>query len=207
MKGMLGRKLGMTRVYEDGRKVTPVTLVDVGDCYVVQRKTVERDGYAALQLGVSSRKRATKPLRGHLKKSKLSHVPAKLMEIRGEFDENLKRGEKLDASGFFEPGDKVDVVGVTKGRGFAGGVKRHNWHGGPRTHGSNHHRRIGSAGQTTTPGRILKGHSMPGHYGNERQTVRNLRVVKVDADRNLLYLKGSVPGPNGGVLIIKKAVS
>jgi large subunit ribosomal protein L3 len=203
MKGMLGRKLGMTRVYEDGRKVVPVTLIDLDSCYVVQRKTVESDGYAAIQLGVGFRKRATKPLRGHLKKAGLSHVPAKLMEMKGEFEAELKPGEKLNL-GFFEPGDKVNVIGWTKGRGFAGGMKRHNWHGGPRTHGSNHHRRIGSAGQTTTPGRILRGHSMPGHYGNERQTVRNLTVIKVDEEKHLLYLKGSVPGPNGGILMLRK---
>lgn len=207
MKGMLGRKLGMTRVYADGLRVVPVTLVDLDSCYVLQRKTVEHDGYAAVQLGVGSRKRVTKPLRGHLKKARLDHVPAKLIELRGELGEDVKPGQKLDVSGFFEPGDKVDVIGWTKGRGFAGGMKRHNWHGGPRTHGSNHHRRAGSVGQTTTPGRILKGHSMPGHYGNERQTVRNLQVLKVDSERKLIYIKGSVPGPTGGVLIVKKRAS
>ncbi|NLI97462.1 50S ribosomal protein L3 [bacterium] len=203
MKGMLGRKLGMSRVYEDGRKITPVTLIDVDDCYVIQSKTVASDGYAAVQLGISRRKRATKPLRGHLKKAKLSHSPLRIMELRGEFEGEVKAGTKFDTT-LFAPGDKVDVIGWTKGRGFAGGMKRHGWHGGPETHGSNHHRRIGSAGQTTYPGRVLKGHSMPGHYGNERQTIHNLRVVKVDPERNLLYLKGSVPGPTGGVLLIRK---
>lgn len=203
MKGMLGRKLGMSRVYEDGRKVTPVTLVDVDDCYIIQAKTVANDGYAAVQLGISRRKRVTKPLRGHLKKAGLEHTPLKIMELKGEFDEEVKAGMKLEA-GLLEPGDKVDVIGWTKGRGFAGGIKRHGWHGGPETHGSNHHRRIGSNGQTTTPGRVLKGHRMPGHYGNEHMTIHNLRVVKIDAERNLLYLKGSVPGPTGGVLLIRK---
>jgi large subunit ribosomal protein L3 len=201
---MLGRKLGMTRVYVDDRRVAPVTLVEMDSCYVVQRKTVEHDGYAALQLGIGRLKRATKPLRGHLKRAGLKHTPAELMEVRGEFAEDLKPGKKLDL-GVFQPGDKVEVVGWTKGRGFAGGVKRHGWHGGPRTHGSDHHRRIGSAGQGTSPGHLWKGRSLPGHYGTERQTVRNLKVVKVDASRHLLFLKGSVPGPSGGVLLIKKA--
>ncbi len=205
MKAMLGCKLGMSRVYEDGRKVTPVTLVDMDDCFLVQCKTVGRDGYAAVQLGVGRRKRATKPLRGHLKKAAgLDHIPARVMELRGELETDTKAGKKLDV-GMFAPGDKVDVIGWTKGRGFAGGMKRHNWHGGPRTHGSNHHRRVGSAGQGTSPGHIWKGRSQPGHYGNERQTIHNLRVVQVDTDRKLLYLRGSVPGPNGGFLVIKKA--
>lgn len=203
MEAMLGRKLGMSRVYADGRKVTSVTLVETDLCHVVQRKTVERDGYAALQLGIGRRKRATKPLRGHLKKAGLGHVPARVIEVRGEFEDNVTPGKKLDVA-MFEPGDRVDVVGWTKGRGFAGGMKRHNWHGGPRTHGSNHHRRVGSVGPGTSPGRIWKGSRMPGHYGNEQQTIRNLRVVKVDAERQLLYLKGSVPGPVGGFLAIKK---
>ncbi len=203
MKGMLGRKLGMTRVYEDGRRVVPVTLVELDSCYLIDRKTVQKDGYVAMQLGVGTRKRASKPLRGHLNKVGIKHVPAKIMELRGNFAEDVKLGEKLDLN-MFEPGDKVNVVGWTKGRGFAGGMKRHNWHGGPRTHGSNHHRRVGSIGQTTTPGRIWKGHSMPGHYGNERKTIRNLKVVKVDSDKKLLYLKGSLPGPNGGFLVVKK---
>lgn len=206
MKGMLGRKLGMSRVYSDGRKVVPVTLVDLDSCYVVQCKTVEHDGYTALQLGIGRRKRATKPLRGHLKKAGLKHVPARLLEVRGSPAEEIKKGSKLDA-GFFKPGDTVDIIGWTKGRGFAGGMKRHGWHGGPRTHGSNHHRRVGSTGQGTTPGHIWKGRSMPGHYGNERQTIRNLKVINVDAERKLLYIKGSVPGPAGGVLVIKKVGS
>lgn len=204
MKGMLGRKLGMARVYEDGQRVTPVTLVDMDSCYVIQRKTVSQDGYTALQVGVGLRKRATKPLRGHLKKAGLEHMPAKTLEFRGDFSEELKPGDKLDVS-MFEPGEKVDVIGWTKGRGFAGGMKRHGWHGGPETHGSNHHRRIGSVGQTTYPGRIWKGHTMPGHYGNERQTIHNLRVIKVDAERKLLYLKGSIPGPTGGYVVVRKA--
>lgn len=204
MKGMLGRKLGMTRVYENGQRVTPVTLVDMDSCYVIQQKTVSRDGYAALQLGAGRTKRATKPLRGHLKKAGLDHAPAITLEIRGDFAQEYKSGSKLDV-GMFEPGDKVDVTGWSKGRGFAGGIKRHGWHGGPETHGSNHHRRIGSAGQTTYPGRIWRGHSMPGHYGNERQTIHNLRIVKVDTERKLLYLKGSVPGPTGGFVLVRKA--
>jgi large subunit ribosomal protein L3 len=178
--------------------------VEMDSCYVVQRKTVEHDGYAALQLGIGRRKHATKPLGGHLKKAGLKHTPAELMEVRGEFADELKPGKKLDVAAF-QPGDKVEVTGWTKGRGFAGGVKRHGWHGGPGTHGSDHHRSIGSAGQGTSPGHLWKGRSLPGHYGTERQTVRNLKVVKVDASRHLLFLKGCVPGPSGGVLLIKKA--
>jgi len=196
----------MTRVYEDGRKVVPVTLIDMDDCYVVREKTPERDGYAAVQLGVGRRKRATKPLRGSLKKAGLKHVPARLMEVEGSLPEDLKKGKKVDV-GTFQPGDVVNVTGWTKGRGFAGGMKRHGWHGGPKTHGSNHHRRVGSAGQGTTPGHIWKGRSQPGHYGTDRQTVRNIKVIKVDAERHLLFLKGSVPGPQGGFLVIKKVKS
>ena len=203
MKGMLGRKLGMTRVYEEGRKVVPVTLVDVDECYVVQKKTVEKDGYAALQLGISRRKSATKPLRVHLKKAGLKHVPLKLIEIEGAVGPDIKNGSKLDAS-FFKPGDTVDVIGWTKGRGFAGGMKRHGWHGGPATHGSTHKRRIGSASQGSTPGHLWKGRTLPGHYGTDRQTIRNIKVVVVDAEKQLLYLKGSVPGPTGGILVIRK---
>ncbi|MBN2380270.1 50S ribosomal protein L3 [candidate division WOR-3 bacterium] len=206
MKEMLGRKLGMRRLYTDGRNAVAVTMVDTDNCFVVQEKTVANDGYDALQLGIGRRKRATKPLRGHLKKAKLRHVPAMLMEIQGKVPEDFKKGSRLDV-GIFKPGDSVDVTGWTKGRGFAGGVKRHGWRGGPRTHGSNQHRRIGSVGQGTSPGHLWKGRSLPGHYGTERQTIRNLEVIKVDADRHLLFLKGSVPGPSGGFLIIRKTGS
>lgn len=204
MNEMLGRKLGMTRIYEDGRVAVPVTLLDMDDCYVVSERTDDRDGYSAVQLAVGRRKRASKPLRGHLKKAKIKHAPRKIAEVEGSLPSDVKIGDKLAVDAMFKPGDKVNITGWTKGRGFAGGVKRHGWHGGKKTHGSNHHRRVGSAGQGTTPGHLWKGRSLPGHFGTERRTVRNLKVVKVDAERHLLFVKGSVPGPAGSILFIRK---
>ncbi len=203
MMGILGKKLGMTRVFDKDGNSVPVTVIDVEGCYVVQKKTIDTDGYNALQLGIGEKKKVNKPMEGHFKKA---GVPPrqKLFEIRTDDVDKFNPGDKVNVD-IFKEGDLVDVTGWTKGRGFAGGMKRWNWKGGPRSHGSMFHRRIGSLGATTDPGRPWKGRTLPGHYGTERVTIKNLKVVKVDKERNLLLVKGGVPGPKGGFLIIKKA--
>jgi large subunit ribosomal protein L3 len=201
INGLLGKKLRMSRMIDPNGAVVGVTLMSVGPCYVTQVKTPEKDGYAAVQIGYEETKKLTKPKLGHLKQTPhLKH----LREMRGEPDEELAVGQKLDVS-LFEPGEKVNVVGTSKGRGFAGGMKRHGFHGGPKTHGqSDRARAPGSAGAGTTPGRVLKGTRMAGHMGHEQVTVLNLEVMAVDPERNLLALKGAVPGPSGGLVAIKK---
>jgi large subunit ribosomal protein L3 len=179
--------------------VVPVTVIQAGPCVVVQRKTAELDGYDAVQLGFDPYDNANKPKAGHFAKYKLK--PTKVLRevrIAGDF----KPGDEIKADIFAE-GDIVDVIGHTKGRGFAGGMKRWGWHGGPASHGSMSHRRIGSVGSNTYPGRVWRGRTLPGRYGNERVTIRNLHVVKVDAATNLLYVRGAVPGPNQGVLLVR----
>jgi large subunit ribosomal protein L3 len=201
INGLLGKKLRMSRMIDPNGSVVGVTLMSVGPCYVTQVKTPETDGYAAVQIGYEESKKLTKPKLGHLK-----HTPhlRHLREMRSDPEEPLTVGQKLDVS-LFEPGEMVNVVGTSKGRGFAGGMKRHGFHGGPKTHGqSDRARAPGSAGAGTTPGRVLKGTRMAGHMGHEQVTVRNLEVMAVDPERNLLALKGSVPGPSGGLVAIKK---
>jgi len=208
MKGILGKKVGMTQVFDEKGEVIPVTVIEAGPCFVTQKKTVERDGYAAIQLGFEEvkRKRLTKGQWGHLQKSKLPPLRY-LREIRvneAELDE-YEEGQKINV-GIFEVGEMVDVVGISKGRGFAGVVKRHGFRGGPKTRGqSDRMRAPGSIGQTTTPGRVYKGKRMAGRMGNQRVTAQNLEVVLVDPQRNLLAVKGSVPGARNGLLIIKEA--
>lgn len=202
-KGLLGKKIGMTRIFTDNGEVVPVTILEVGPCYVTQVKTVEKDGYNAVQIGFEQTKRLNKPLRGHLRNLPLLRY---LREIRTDDVENYEVGQVLDVT-LFQPGERVDVTGTSKGRGFAGAVKRHGFRGGPKTHGqSDRHRAVGSIGATTTPGRVWKGLRAPGHMGNERVTVLNLEVVKVDPERNLIAVKGAVPGPNGGLVIVRNAV-
>jgi large subunit ribosomal protein L3 len=201
INGLLGKKLRMSRMVDPNGAVVGVTLMSVGPCYVTQVKTLEKDGYAAIQIGYEETKKLNKPKLGHLKATPNLKY---LREMRGEPEEDLTIGQKLDVS-LFEPGEKVNVVGTSKGHGFAGVMKRHGFHGGPKTHGqSDRPRSPGSAGAGTTPGRILKGTRMGGHMGNERVTVLNLEVLAVDPERNLLALKGAVPGPSGGVVEIKK---
>ncbi len=199
----MGRKLGMTQVFDDGGAAVPVTVIEAGPCYVTQVKTTETDGYEAGPLGFGEAKKLTAPERGHLK-----GLPALryLREFKADDVAEHEVGEKIDA-GLFEPGERVDVIGTSKGKGFAGVVKRHHFKGGPRTHGqSDRHRAPGSIGSTTTPGRILKGRRMAGHLGDERTTVKNLEVVRVEPDRNLLLLRGAVPGPKTGLVMIRKVV-
>lgn len=205
MKGILGKKVGMTQIFGEKGSVIPVTLIEAGPCYVVQKKTREQDGYNAVQLGfveVKERKLSKAEL-GHLKRAgapPLRH----LAEFRGRNDD-LEVGQKVDA-GIFAVGDLVDVVGTSKGKGFAGVVKRHGFAGGIRTHGqSDRHRAPGSIGAGTTPGRVFKGMRMAGRMGGERVTVSNLEVVIVDPDRNLIALKGAIPGAKKGLVIVREA--
>jgi large subunit ribosomal protein L3 len=202
-KGLLAKKLGMTRIFGDTGEVASVTVLQVGPCFVTQVKSEATDGYDAIQLGFGHAKRLNKPEAGHLAgRPPLRH----LREIRTDDADQYQVGQLVNV-GVFQPGDRVDVVGVSKGKGFAGVMKRHHFKGGPATHGqSDRQRAPGAIGSTTTPGRVLKGMRGPGHMGNKRATVLNLKVVKVDSERNLLALEGAVPGPTGAMLLIRNAV-
>ena len=208
MKSILGKKVGMTQVFDERGEVIPVTVIEAGPCFVAQIKTVERDGYTAVQLGFDETKpkRLTQPQLKHLQKSNLPALRY-LREIQLSTDElaNFKEGQTVTVD-IFEQGEFVDVVGTSKGRGFAGVVKRHGFRGGPKTHGqSDRHRAPGSIGACTTPGRVFKGKRMPGRMGGERVTAQGLKVVLVDPERNLLAVKGSVPGSKNGLLLIRQA--
>lgn len=193
----------MTRHFAENGTVVPVTVIEAGPCFVTQVKSAERDGYAAIQIGFEESKRLNQPERGHLKGlAPMRH----LREVRTDDAGNYERGQRLDVS-MFKPGDLVDVVGTSKGRGFAGVMKRHGFGGGPITHGqSDRQRHPGAIASGTTPGNIIKGLRMAGHMGAERVTVQNLRVELVDPERNLLVLRGAVPGAIGGLLYIRKGV-
>jgi large subunit ribosomal protein L3 len=204
IQGLLGRKLGMTQVFDDRGVVHPVTVVEAGPCVVTQIKTEEKDGYQALQLGFLLDERLNQPERGHRQAS--GFMSRHLREIKANDVSEFSVGQVLNADVFAE-GEVVDVTGTSKGRGFQGGVKRHGFAGGPKTHGqSDRHRAPGSIGSSATPGRVFKGMRMAGHMGNDRVTVQNLKVIRVDTERNLLLIEGSVPGPNQGLLIIRRAV-
>lgn len=193
----------MTQIFDERGEIVPVTLVEAGPCYITQVKTEEKDGYKALQLGFGEAKRLNKPQHGHLKElPPLRH----LREVRVSDLQGYEVGQKFDAS-LFSVGDLVDVTGISKGKGFAGVVKRHGFRGGPATHGqSDRARAPGSIGSTTTPGRVLKGMRMAGRMGNERVTVQNLKVILVDPERNLLGLRGTIPGSQDGLVMVRKAV-
>ena len=209
IQGILGRKLGMNRLFDENGVAAATTLVEAGPCFVTQLKTLERDGYEAVQIGFAEKKRPNSPERGLLKKVGLDEKKGlrHLREVPADTLEDLEVGSTIDAS-LFEVGETVDVVGTSKGRGFAGVVKRHNFSGGPKTHGqSDRLRRGGSVGSGTTPGRVFKNLRMPGQYGNERVTVKNLRILRVDPERNLIAIRGAVPGPNGGLVMIRKVQS
>ena len=208
MKGILGKKVGMTQVFDESGEVVPVTIIEAGPCFVTQKKTVEKDGYTAIQLGFKEvkPKRLTQGQWGHLQKNNLPPLRylRELLVSEGETEE-YEEGQKISV-GIFDAGDMVDVIGTSKGRGFAGVVKRHGFRGGPKTRGqSDRQRAPGSIGQTTTPGRVYKGKRMPGRMGNQRVAAQNLEVVLVDPQRNLLAVKGSVPGARNGLLLIKEA--
>lgn len=203
--GIIGKKIGMTQVYaEDGRAI-PVTVIQAGPCVVVQRKSTAKDGYSSVQLGlVEDRKvkRVTKAMKGHFDKAQLPPCRV-LREFKVGDGEELKVGDKVSVD-LFAPGDVVDIVGVSKGKGFQGVVKRHHFRGGAATHGSMFHRAPGGIGASAFPSRVLKGLRAAGHMGDERVTARNLTVVRVDAGRNTLVVKGSVPGSGGGYVVIRK---
>jgi large subunit ribosomal protein L3 len=206
--GILGKKIGMTQVFRADGQVVPVTVVKAGPCIVVQRKTPTSDGYDAVQLGLmeyAKKSRITKPETGHLKKSAGEGVKF-LREFRLGDGANgdLKPGDRVLADEF-KPKEKVDVIGVSKGRGFAGVVRRHHFRGSDATHGSMFHRAPGSIGASSFPSRVFPGMRMGGHMGNDRVTVRNLEIVEVDAEDNVILVKGAVPGPNGGYLILRRS--
>jgi large subunit ribosomal protein L3 len=204
IQGLIGRKLGMTQVFDERGVVHPVTVVEAGPCVVNQVKTVDSDGYEALQLGFGLSKRLNKPEQGQRQAS--GFMSRDLREVRATDVSAYEVGQVLKADVFAE-GEVVDVTGTSKGRGFQGGVKRHGFSGGPRTHGqSDRLRAPGSIGASATPGRVFKGTRMAGHMGHERVTVQNLEVIRVDVERNLLLIKGSVPGPNNGLVIVRRAV-
>ena len=206
MSGLIGRKLGMTQIFDESGAVVPVTVIEAGPCPVVQVRTEATDGYAAVQLGFGEQKdrRATRAEKGHAARAGLAAAPAVLREFR--FDQAPEVGTAVTAAeAGIEKGARVKVTGVTKGRGFQGVVKRHGFGGGRASHGATRiHRAPGSIGAGTNPSRVIKGKRMPGHMGAEQQTVRNLLVAKVDAERNLLYVRGAVPGPINGVVFIQK---
>ncbi len=204
IQGLLGRKLGMTQIFDETGVVHPVTVVEAGPCVVTQVKTPEKDGYSAIQLGFGLDKRLTKPEQGHRQPS--GFMSRTLREVKADDVSEFTVGQVLKAD-LFTAGDLIDVTGISKGRGFQGGVKRHGFHGGPKTHGqSDRHRAPGSIGSSATPGRVFKGLRMAGHMGDERVTIQNLRVIRVDTERNLLMIEGSVPGANKGVVVIRRAV-
>jgi len=206
MKGLIGKKVGMTQIFDASGAVIPVTLIEAGPCFVTQIRRPENDGYSAVQLGFGEAKarRLTGGQLGHLKRHELPPLKV-LREFRLKTLEGLQEGEKLTVE-VFRVGDRVDVVGKSKGRGFQGGVRRHGFRGGPKTHGqSDRHRAPGSRSSTTTPGRVYKGSRGPGHMGTARVTSQNIRVELVDVERNLLGLRGSVPGPRGALVVIEEA--
>ncbi len=204
-KAILGRKVGMTQIFDENGKVIPVTVVEAGPCTVVQVKTKDSDGYEAVQLGFGEvkEKKLIKPTKGHF--AKASVTPKKyLREFRLE-EVSYNVGDEIKAD-IFTAGETVDVTGTTKGKGFQGVIKRHGQSRGPMGHGSMYHRRPGSMGSTSTPGRVFKGKNLPGHMGVETVTIENLEIVKVDLDKNVLLIKGSVPGNKGAILKIRNSV-
>ena len=205
-KAIMGKKLGMTQIFDESGKFIPVTVVEAGPCTVVQKKTVENDGYEALQIGFGDikEKKVTKPQQGHFKKAGVAYKRF-VKELRLDDCSTYNVGDEFTAE-IFAAGDKIDVTGTSKGKGYAGTIKRWGTHRGPMTHGSGYHRGPGSMGGCSDPSRVYKGKKLPGHLGNEQVTVQNLDVVKVIADKNLILVKGAVPGPKGGLLLIKNTV-
>ena len=206
-KAIIGKKVGMTQIFDETGKVIPVTVVEAGPCTVTQKKTIETDGYEAVQLGFESVKESklSKPEMGHLKKAGISAM-RHLKEFKLDNAAELEVGAVLKAD-VFAAGDKIDVVGISKGKGYAGVVKRWNAHSQEHTHGVGPvHRSVGSTGANTDPSRVMPGKHMPGHLGAEQVTVQNLEVVKVDAEANMIAIRGAVPGPKGGVVFIKNTV-
>lgn len=205
-KAIIGKKLGMTQLFSPDGVLIPVTVVEAGPCTVVQKKEVESDGYLAVQLGFSDieEKKLNKPMKGHFDKGGVAYKKY-LREFKLENAAELNVGDELKANVFAE-GDRVDVTGISKGHGFSGTVKRWGSHRGPMSHGSGYHRGVGSMGACSYPGKVMKGKKLPGHYGVDKVTVQNLDVVKVDEEKNLILVKGAIPGPKGGIVTIKNTV-
>ena len=205
-KAIIGKKIGMTQIFDEKGRVIPVTAIEAGPCVIAQIKTVETDGYDAVQLGFMDVKESklNKPEKGHFAKAGVANKKH-LREFKLDSLEGLKVGDELKAD-VFAAGDSVDIQGTSKGKGFQGVIKRHGQHRGPMGHGSMYHRRPGSMGPTSTPGRVFKGKKLPGHMGHVTVTIQNLDVVAVDLDKNLILVKGSVPGAKGAILKIKSSV-
>ena len=204
IQGIIGKKIGMTQMFDEDSVMVVATLIEAGPCYVVSKKTADKDGYEALQLGFSEDKpqRYNKAMSGHFKKSKVP--PLKILkEFKAEKIEDYNPGDEIKAD-IFNSGDVLDVTGISKGKGFAGTMKRYGFSGGPDSHGGMAHRRPGSIGQASYPGRVFKGIKMSGRMGGENVTVQGVKVVSVDPEKNLLVVKGSIPGPNGGTLLLKR---
>ena len=201
LQGFLGKKIGMTQIFREDGRIVPVTVIEAGPCVVTQVKTLQIDGYEAVQLGFGDVKRRNKPEAGHLKNSKLSRY---LREVSTDDTSEFEVGQTISAD-IFEAGEKIDVIGKSKGRGFAGTMKRWNFGGGPRTHGqSDRARAPGSIGGGTTPGKVYKGLKMAGHMGNRRITVKGLEIVEVDVERNLILVKGGIPGATNSLVQIRR---
>lgn len=204
MKNIIGRKVGMTQIFGENGELIPVSVVQAGPLVVIQKKTIEKDGYNAVQVGFDNmkEKKANKPLKGHFAKAE-SDLKEILREFRVEDPESYEIGQELKAD-MFEVGDKIDIIGTSKGKGTQGVVKRHGFATGHQTHGSRFHRAPGGMGAATSPGKVWKGHRMAGRMGNERVTVQNLEVVKIDVENNLILIKGAIPGPKKGFVTIKQ---
>jgi large subunit ribosomal protein L3 len=204
-KGILGRKVGMTQVFDEAGRAVPVTVVEAGPCRVAQIKRPDVDGYSAIQLAFGEAKKTNKPMAGHLSKANID-AARHLVELRLDDMAGYELGTEIKAD-VFEEGEKVDVIGVSKGKGFAGGMKRHNFKGQGASHGNQaSHRAPGSIGQASTPGRVFKGTRMAGHMGHRRVATLNLKVIKVDVERNILLILGSIPGPRGSLVMVRSAV-
>ena len=207
MKAMMGRKVGMTQVFDENGIVVPVTVVNVESNQIVQIKSDEKEGYTSIQVGFDDvkEKRINKPLKGHFEKSEVSPKRV-LQEFRVENTSEYTAGQELKAD-LFNEGLKIDITGTSKGKGFQGVIKRHNQSRGPETHGSRYHRRPGSMGASAYPARVFKGKNLPGHMGHETVTVKNLEIVKIDAEKNIVLVKGAVPGPKNGLLTLKESAN
>ena len=205
-KGIIGKKIGMTQIFDENGKVVPVTVVEAGPCTVVQKKTVESDGYVAVQLGFGdiAAKKVTKPAKGHFDKAGVSYKRY-VRELKLEDAEEYALAQEIKAD-IFAAGDKIDVTAISKGKGFQGAIKRHGQHRGPMAHGSKFHRHAGSNGACSDPSKVFKGKKMPGQMGHKKITIQNLEVVRVDADKNLLLVKGAVPGPKKALVTVKETV-
>jgi large subunit ribosomal protein L3 len=206
-KSILGKKIGMTQIFDKDGLCIPVTVIEAGPCTVVQKKTVDIDGYSAIKVGFRdiAEKKLNKPDKGQFSKVKLQ-TKKYLRELRLDDTSKYDVGQEIKIGDFFHSGEKVDISGISKGKGFQGTIKRYGQSGGPETHGSMYHRRVGSMSANTSPARVFKGKKLPGHMGVDKVTIQNLDVVKVDNERNLLLVRGAIPGPKGGLVFIKNTV-